>query len=227
VNLRNADGQRLFRRAVQNKAARWVQTESSNMGDESATLAIKIQTTEEKIEKLERHVVNNDFAGTPYDDRAEAKAALKALTAEKVALQNEKVALQNEKVALQNEKVELLKKENLLLQQQQQTGAGTSMLPVRLALVIFLLQRSCCMLANLVAFRECNCLDALPASTAVAYCSTSPLLRHYMLLKIACVAKDSSSAQVRVISAANALSGVEQCAALRLAVQFLSLPVCY
>jgi hypothetical protein len=116
------------------------ETESSNMGDETATLAIKIQTTEEKIEKLERHVVNNDFAGTPYDDRAEAKAALKALTAEKAALQNKEV--------------ELLKKENLLLQQQQQS-AGTSMLRVRLALVIFLPQRSCCMLANLVACRVC------------------------------------------------------------------------
>jgi hypothetical protein len=102
------------------------------MGDELATLATKMQTAEEKTEKLERHIVNNDFAGTPYDDRAEAKAALKALTAEKAALQNEKAALQNKEV-------ELLKKENLLLQQQQQGGAGTSMLRVRLALVIFFL----------------------------------------------------------------------------------------
>jgi hypothetical protein len=116
-------------------------TEPSNMGDELATLATKIQTAEEKIEKLEQHIVNNDFAGTPYDDRAEAKAALKALTAEKAALQNKEV--------------ELLKKENLLLQQQQQSGAGMSMLPARPALVIFLPQRSCCMLANLVAFRVC------------------------------------------------------------------------
>jgi hypothetical protein len=138
------------------------------MGDELAALATKIQTAEEKIEKLERHIVNNDFAGTPYDDRAEAKAALKALTAEKAALQNEKAALQNEKV-------ELLKKENLLLQQQQQSGAGTSMLPVRLALVIFLLQRSCCMLANLVAFRVCLFACA-SARTAVACCYWTRLL---------------------------------------------------
>jgi predicted nuclease with TOPRIM domain len=42
-------------------------------------------------------------------------------------LENEKVALQNEKVALQNEKVELLREKNIHLEQQQQTGAGTSM----------------------------------------------------------------------------------------------------
>jgi chromosome segregation ATPase len=111
------------------------------MADDLATLSTKINTTEEKIEKLERHIANNDFAGTPYDDRAEAKAALKDLRAKEVALQNEKV--------------ELLKEKNLLRQQQQQSGAGTSMLRVRLALVIFLLQRSCCVLANLVAFRVC------------------------------------------------------------------------
>jgi CRISPR/Cas system-associated protein Cas10 (large subunit of type III CRISPR-Cas system) len=88
-------------------------------------LISKISTTEENVEKLERHIddlnkllAHNNFAGTPYDDRAEAKASLKDLTAEKAALQNEKV--------------ELLKKENyLLLQQQQQSSAGTSMLSVR------------------------------------------------------------------------------------------------
>jgi hypothetical protein len=103
-----------------------------------ATLSTKINTTEEKIEKLERHIANNDFAGTPYDDRAEAKAALKDLRAKEVALQNEKV--------------ELLKEKNLLRQQQQQSGAGTS---VRQPVVLFPCQRWCCMLANLVAFIVC------------------------------------------------------------------------
>jgi hypothetical protein len=139
-----------------------------NMADDLATLSAKINTTEEKIEKLERHIANNDFAGTPYDDRAEAKAALKDLRAKEAALQNEKVALQNKEV-------ELLKKENLLLQQQQQTGAGTSMLPVRLAIVIFLLPRSCCMLANLVAFRVC--LVACIPCTAAACCCQAPIVR--------------------------------------------------
>jgi chromosome segregation ATPase len=119
------------------------------MADELATLAIKILHTEDKIEKLEHEIANlnkrldeNDFTGTVrYSSQEKVEAALKDLTAEKAALQNEKV--------------ELLKKENLLLQQQQQAGAGTSMLPVRLALVILLPQRSCCMLANLVAFRVC------------------------------------------------------------------------
>jgi predicted RNase H-like nuclease (RuvC/YqgF family) len=155
----------------------------SKMADELANLATKIINTEDKIEKLEHEITNlnkrldeNDFTGTVrYSSQEKVEAALKDLTAKEVALQNEKVALQNEKVALQNEKVELLKKENLLLQQQQQSGAGTSMLPVRLALVIFLLQRSCCMLANLVAFRVCLFACA-SARTAVACCYWTRLL---------------------------------------------------
>jgi hypothetical protein len=154
-NSRNADGQRLFRRAFEGSPF-LLSGKLVNMADDLATLSTKINTTEEKIEKLERHIANNDFAGTPFDDRAEAKAALKDLRAKEAALQNEKVALQNKKVellkkenlllkvALQNEKVELLKKENLLLQQQQQSGAGTSMLPMRQEDVISPSQKSCC-----------------------------------------------------------------------------------
>jgi hypothetical protein len=56
---------------------------------------------------------------------------------------------------LRAEKVELRKKENLLLQQQQQSGAGTSMLPLRQEAVLIPCQRSCCMLANLVAGCVC------------------------------------------------------------------------
>jgi hypothetical protein len=136
------------------------------MGDELATLATKIQTTEEKIEKLERHIVNNDFAGTPYDDRAEAKAALKALTAEKAALQNKEVALQNEKV-------ELIRKENLLLQQQQ-SGAGTSMPPVLHEVRNVLLSKAVLHTpANFVAFRGHPVLQPAqlwPAAVRHVYC---------------------------------------------------------
>jgi uncharacterized protein (UPF0335 family) len=39
--------------------------------------------------------------------------------------------LEHEKVALQNEKVELLREKNIHLEQQQQSGAGTSMLCVK------------------------------------------------------------------------------------------------
>jgi chromosome segregation ATPase len=136
------------------------------MGDELATVAIKILNIEDKIEKLEHEIANlnkrldeNDFTGTVrYSSQEKVEAALKDLKAGKAALQNEKAALQNEKaalqhkeVALQNKEVELLKKENLLLQQQQQSGAGASMLPLRQEAVLIPCQRSCCMLANLVA----------------------------------------------------------------------------
>jgi hypothetical protein len=163
------------------------------MGDELATLAIKILNIQDKIEKLEHEITNlnkrideNDFTGTVrYSSQEKVEAALKDLTAEKAALQNEKAALQNEKAALQNEKaalqnekVELLKRENILLQQQQQSVAGTSMLPVRLALVIFLFQRSCCMLANPVAFRVCLVACAFdPHSCGLLLLDTSTALR--------------------------------------------------
>ena len=144
------------------------------MADELANLAIKIVNTEDKIEKLEHEITNlnkrldeNDFTGTVrYSSQEKVEAALKDLTAKEAALQNEKV--------------ELLKKENILLQQQlqQQSGAGTSMLPVRLALVIFLFQRSCCMLANPVAFRVCLVACAFdPHSCGLLLLDTSTALR--------------------------------------------------
>jgi hypothetical protein len=96
------------------------------MADELPTLATTIKTIEEKIEKLEQHIVKNDFAGTPYDDRAEAKAALTQLNNQLQTLYDTR------KIALTK-------------QQQQQSGAGTSMLPVRQELVMFRCQSSCCM----------------------------------------------------------------------------------
>jgi CHASE3 domain sensor protein len=121
------------------------------MGDELTTLVDKIKKVEEKVEKLEHHI---DTIRRGDD------AAVEALV-KKLRFKDGDEALDSlraEKVALQNEKVELLKEKNLVRQQQQQqqqAGAGTSMLPVRLALVIFLLQRSCCMLANFVAGCVC------------------------------------------------------------------------
>ena len=88
------------------------------MNDEVATLASKIKRTEEKVEKIEEHIVKNDFAGTPYDDRAEAKAALKDLEADLRAQEADLRRL----LILDKEKEARL---------QQQSGAGTSMLAVR------------------------------------------------------------------------------------------------
>jgi multidrug resistance efflux pump len=85
------------------------------MGDELATLADKIKKTEEKVEKLEEHIANNNFAGTPYDDRAEAKAALKDLEAD---LRAQEADLRRLLILDKEEKARL----------QQQSGAGTSML---------------------------------------------------------------------------------------------------
>jgi uncharacterized coiled-coil protein SlyX len=81
-------------------------------------LTRKIKETEDKIEKLEAHIDDlnkrlrtNDFAGTTYDDRAEAKAALKDLTAEKARLDDR-----------------LNTYETRLTSQQQQSCAGMSIL---------------------------------------------------------------------------------------------------
>jgi hypothetical protein len=88
-------------------------------------LDVRIAKVEAKLAKLETAISTDDDAATKalgYGDLNQAKAALPRLE-ERLNL------LQNEKVALLNEKVELLKKENLLLQQQQQqSGAGKSML---------------------------------------------------------------------------------------------------
>ena len=48
-----------------------------------------------------------------------------ALQSQMTALQNQMTALQNQMTALQNEKIELLKKENLLLQQQLQEATSS------------------------------------------------------------------------------------------------------
>jgi CHASE3 domain sensor protein len=107
------------------------------MGDELATLADKIKKTEEKVEKLEDHI---DTIRTGDDAAAEALVKKLRFKDGDTALED----LRAEKARLENEKVELLKKENLLRQQQhqQQSGVGTSMLPVRHEAVMFLCQRS-------------------------------------------------------------------------------------
>jgi uncharacterized protein YdcH (DUF465 family) len=92
------------------------------MADALATLASKIMKIEEKVETLEDHI---DTIRTSEDAVVEALVKKLRFKDGDEALDS----LRAEKVALQNEKVELLKKENLLRQQQQlQNGAGTSML---------------------------------------------------------------------------------------------------
>jgi chaperonin cofactor prefoldin len=68
-------------------------------------LATDIKETKKRIEKLEQQIANNDFAGTPYDDRTEAKAALARL-----------------EERLNTYEIRL----TALTQQQQQGGAGRS-----------------------------------------------------------------------------------------------------
>jgi tetrahydromethanopterin S-methyltransferase subunit B len=85
-------------------------------------LDIDIRRTTEKIEKLETAIENlserlNADMFTPDQHYP---------SVEKVQSKIER--LENEKVALQNEKVELLREKNIHLEQQQQSGAGTSML---------------------------------------------------------------------------------------------------
>jgi hypothetical protein len=74
----------------------------------------KVETAFENLsERLNKEVFEPDWR---YPTRDDARTGLNLL--------------QNEKVALQNEKVELLREKNIHLEQQQQSGAGTSMLPV-------------------------------------------------------------------------------------------------
>jgi hypothetical protein len=87
----------------------------SAAASELATLADKLKITEQKLKKLEEHIANNDFAGTPYDDRAEAKAALKDLEAD---LRAQEADLRRLLILDKEEKARL----------QQHSGAGTSML---------------------------------------------------------------------------------------------------
>jgi predicted RNase H-like nuclease (RuvC/YqgF family) len=104
-------------------------------------LARNIKETEDKIEKLEAHMDDlnkrlrtNDFAGTTYDDRAEAKAALKDLKAEKARLDDRLNTLY----------------ETRLTAQQQQSGAGMSMLVCMKDSNPSLPKHSLCMLGCLV-----------------------------------------------------------------------------
>jgi chromosome segregation ATPase len=118
------------------------------MSDALATLATKITGTEQELQEVKADIktirTGDDAAvkALGYDGRDEARAHLPRLEAKEEQL---------------NERLNTYEKQKLtaLTQQQQQSGAGTSMLRVRLALVIFLPQRSCCMLANLVACRVC------------------------------------------------------------------------
>jgi hypothetical protein len=92
----------------------------------------ELNDVKEEIKRLKERLVNNDYDGdTRYSSAEKVERALDRL---------------------QDKEVELLKTKNFLLQQQQ-SGAGMSMLPVRQEVVMFPYQRSRCMLANIAAFR--------------------------------------------------------------------------
>lgn len=102
------------------KVRQRISAAASDMGDELATLARKIDKAEEKVENLEQRIntirTGDDAAveALGYCSRDEAKADLAALTAEK---------------AQKNDQLKILYETRLALtQQQQQSGAGTSML---------------------------------------------------------------------------------------------------
>jgi hypothetical protein len=133
-----------------------------------------IKATKEELQAVKRKIGGIEGG----DDDLAKEHGYSTRSAALESLRAKEAALQNKEVALQNKEVELLKRGNLLLQQQQQSGAGTSMLPVRLALVIFLFQRSCCMLANPVAFRVCLVACAFdPHSCGLLLLDTSTALR--------------------------------------------------
>jgi hypothetical protein len=143
---------------------------------EPAKLDEKISKAEEKLTKVETEIdtLNKRLDADEfkpdrrYSSLDDVKAALKDLKAEKVALQNEKVALQNEKVALQNEKVELLREKNIRLEQQQQSGAGTSMLMCFERPALSLPKIVCCLHSlDAVQRVSASCWRCLPSIDAI------------------------------------------------------------
>jgi cell division protein FtsB len=106
---------------------------ASDMADELTTLSAKIKRTEEKVEKLEQHIETI----TTGDD-----AAVEALV--------KKLRFRDGDAALEDLRAEKARLEKLLLRyldekaRLQQSGVGTSMLPVRQELVMFPCQSSCC-----------------------------------------------------------------------------------
>jgi predicted nucleic acid-binding Zn-ribbon protein len=111
-------------------------------------LAIDIRDTKERIKKLEQHIdtirTGSDAAvkALGYGSRAVADATLNDLTAEKAQKNEQLQTLYDTRRAAQT-------------QQQQQSGAGTSMQPVRQELVIFPCQSSYCMHQQTLQFSEC------------------------------------------------------------------------
>jgi chromosome segregation ATPase len=123
------------------------------MADELSTLATlateitntegKIAPLEQEITKLNKRLDENDFTERGrYSSQKKVEAALLELKTEKAQLNNQLQTLfDTRKIAL--------------AQQQQQSGAGTSMLPVRQELVMFRCQSSCCMHQHTLQLSEC------------------------------------------------------------------------
>jgi hypothetical protein len=122
---------------------------SHDMGDELVTLADKIKKTEEKIEKLEKHI---DTIRTGDDDAVQALVKQLRFKDDDEALESLRA-----KEAELNERLNTYEKQKLatLTQQQQQSSAGTSMLPVRQELVMCPGQRSCLVHQQALQLSEC------------------------------------------------------------------------
>jgi hypothetical protein len=170
------------------------------MGDELTTVADKIKKIEEKVEKLEQHIntitTGEDAAVEALVKKLRFRHGDEALD----SLRADKSVLQSEKAALQSEKVELLKKENLLLQQQQ-SGAGTSMLPVLQEFVVFPCQISRCIHQQVLQLSEVRvCCVGVLHSYGLVLLHTCAAYLHALEKRMHC-----SSAQVRISPAADAL----------------------
>jgi chromosome segregation ATPase len=139
----------------------------SNMADELATLATlateitktegKIAPLEQEIIKLNKRLDENDFTGSGrYSSQEKVEAALQELKAKEIQLNNQLQTLYDtRKIAL--------------TQQQQQSGAGTSMLPVRQVLVMSLLKLELHATANFVLFPSVSCRTQ-PCTAAACCC---------------------------------------------------------
>jgi DNA repair exonuclease SbcCD ATPase subunit len=95
------------------------------LDDKINTVEEKLKNVETEIDNLNKRLKADEFVPDQHYPSVEK------LQSKIERLEAKEVALQNEKVALQNKEVELLREKNIHLEQQQQSGAGTSMLCIK------------------------------------------------------------------------------------------------
>jgi hypothetical protein len=116
----------------------------SNMADDPTALSAKIAATDKELEAVKGKISVIEGGG---DDLAKEHGYSTRITALE--------SLRVEKVELDKRLTTYEIRLTALTQQQQQSGAGTSMLPVRQEFVVFRCQSSCCMHQQILQLWKC------------------------------------------------------------------------